>query len=105
MGVAARVALACGAAAWAGALLGLHTGAAALPPSLLPAAAGLWRRRWAWVVVAAALAGGVLSGIMASGNISDYVSSVQGLTSLQLDEFYPGHGKDSTLGAERGSIL
>lgn len=42
------------------------------------------------------LGGGVLSGIMASGSISDYVNSVQRLSCLRIDEFYPGHGRIST---------
>ena len=41
------------------------------------------------------LAGGVLPGIMGSGNISDYIKSLQKLNSLKLDEFYPGHGEIS----------
>ncbi len=41
------------------------------------------------------LAGGILSGIFASGNISDYVNSLQRLTELRLEEFYPGHGSIS----------
>jgi len=41
------------------------------------------------------LAGGVLSGILGSGNISDYINSLQRLSSLQVDEFYPGHGRIS----------
>lgn len=44
----------------------------------------------------AVLAGGVLSGIYGSGNISDYVNSVQRLSDLRVEEFYPGHGRIST---------
>ncbi|MBI5015208.1 MAG: MBL fold metallo-hydrolase [Deltaproteobacteria bacterium] len=36
--------------------------------------------------------GGALSGIFVSGSISDYVHSLQALSSLRLEEFYPGHG-------------
>ena len=42
-----------------------------------------------------ALAGGVLSGILGSGNVSDYMMSLQALSSLKLEEFYPGHGRIS----------
>lgn len=42
------------------------------------------------------LAGGVLSGIFTSGSISDYVNSLHRLSTLRIDEFYPGHGKIST---------
>jgi glyoxylase-like metal-dependent hydrolase (beta-lactamase superfamily II) len=41
------------------------------------------------------LAGGLLSGILGSGNISDYINSLQRLSSLHVDEFYPGHGRIS----------
>ncbi|SPF48695.1 conserved hypothetical protein [Syntrophobacter sp. SbD1] len=41
------------------------------------------------------MAGGVLSGILGSGNISDYISSLQRLSTLRVDEFYPGHGRIS----------
>ena len=41
------------------------------------------------------LAGGVLSGILGSGNISDYINSLQRLSALRVDEFYPGHGRIS----------
>ncbi len=44
----------------------------------------------------AVLAGGVLSGIYGSGNISDYVNSVQRLSDLRVEEFYLGHGRIST---------
>ncbi len=40
-------------------------------------------------------AGGVLSGIFASGSISDYMNSLQRLSGLRVDEIYPGHGKIS----------
>lgn len=42
------------------------------------------------------LAGGILSGIFASGSISDYMNSLQHLSALRVAEFYPGHGKIST---------
>ncbi|MDY6965518.1 MAG: MBL fold metallo-hydrolase [Halobacteriota archaeon] len=42
------------------------------------------------------LAGGTLSGIFASGSISDYMDSVQRLSALRIEEFYPGHGRIST---------
>jgi glyoxylase-like metal-dependent hydrolase (beta-lactamase superfamily II) len=38
------------------------------------------------------LAGGVLSGILGSGNISDYINSLGRLRALQVNELYPGHG-------------
>jgi glyoxylase-like metal-dependent hydrolase (beta-lactamase superfamily II) len=41
------------------------------------------------------LAGGVLSGILGSGNISDYISSLVRLNTLRVEELYPGHGKIS----------
>lgn len=46
------------------------------------------------------LAGGVLSGIYTSGNISDYVNSIERLKELKVDEFYPGHGPISKNPAE-----
>lgn len=39
--------------------------------------------------------GGTLSGIAASGNISDYMNSLQRLSSPKLEGLYPGHGKPS----------
>lgn len=42
------------------------------------------------------LGGGLLSGIYASGSISDYVNSVQRLSNLRVEELYPGHGRIST---------
>lgn len=42
------------------------------------------------------LAGGVLSGIFTSGSISDYVNSLQRLSALRIEEFFPGHGRIST---------
>ncbi len=42
------------------------------------------------------LAGGTLSGIMGSGNISDYIKSLQRLSNLKVEEMYPGHGRIST---------
>jgi hydroxyacylglutathione hydrolase len=41
------------------------------------------------------LAGGVLSGILGSGNVSDYINSLQRLSTLKVVEFYPGHGRIS----------
>ena len=40
-------------------------------------------------------AGGILSEIGPSGNISDYMNSIQRLKTLKIEEFYPGHGKMS----------
>lgn len=37
-------------------------------------------------------AGGTLSGIFGSGNISDYMNSLERLSALRVDELYPGHG-------------
>ncbi len=37
-------------------------------------------------------AGGTLSGIFTSGNISDYMNSLERLSALRVDQFYPGHG-------------
>ncbi len=42
------------------------------------------------------LAGGTLSGILGSGNISDYIKSLQRLSRLRVEEMYPGHGRIST---------
>jgi hydroxyacylglutathione hydrolase len=42
------------------------------------------------------LAGGTLSGILGSGNISDYIKSLQRLSNLKVEEMYPGHGRIST---------
>jgi len=41
------------------------------------------------------LAGGTLSGILGSGNVSDYINSLQRLSTLRVEEFYPGHGRIS----------
>ena len=41
------------------------------------------------------LAGGVISGVFASGSISDYLNSLQLLSGLQVEEIYPGHGRIS----------
>jgi len=41
------------------------------------------------------LAGGMLSGILGSGNVSDYIVSLERLSAIKVDEFYPGHGKIS----------
>lgn len=38
-------------------------------------------------------AGGTLSGIFSSGSISDYMNSLERLSSLRVDQFYPGHGR------------
>jgi hydroxyacylglutathione hydrolase len=40
-------------------------------------------------------AGGVLSAISSSGNISDYMDSLQRLSGLKVDHLYPGHGRTS----------
>lgn len=40
-------------------------------------------------------AGGTLSQIGPSGNISDYMESIERLNTLKIDEFYPGHGRTS----------
>jgi hydroxyacylglutathione hydrolase len=40
-------------------------------------------------------AGGTLSEIAVGGNVSDYVSSVRGLSNLKMKRFFPGHGKVS----------
>lgn len=41
-------------------------------------------------------AGGVLGGIFSSGNISDYISSLERLREMRLKAMFPGHGKMST---------
>lgn len=41
-------------------------------------------------------AGGTLSEIAVSGNVSDYVNSVRGLSSLKVKHIYPGHGRVSS---------
>jgi len=46
------------------------------------------------------LAGGVLPGILGSGNVSDYIESLQRLRAIKLDEIFPGHGKISETPAE-----
>ena len=38
-------------------------------------------------------AGGALSEITGSGNMSDYMNSIQRLNSLKIREIYPGHGR------------
>ena len=40
-------------------------------------------------------AGGTLSGIFSSGSISDYMNSLERLSTLRVDQFYPGHGRFS----------
>jgi len=40
-------------------------------------------------------AGGTLSEISTSGNISDYVNSLERLSNLKINELYPGHGRIS----------
>ncbi len=42
------------------------------------------------------MAGGAMGGIFGSGNISDYIATLKRLTTLRVDEFYPGHGGLST---------
>ena len=39
--------------------------------------------------------GGTLSEIGPSGNISDYMNSIQRLNTLNIEKFYPGHGRIS----------
>ena len=46
------------------------------------------------------LAGGNLTGVYGSGNISDYVNSLQRLSNLRVEELYPAHGKISTTAQE-----
>ncbi len=41
-------------------------------------------------------AGGTLSEITASGNVSDYVDSMRRLSNLKVKQLYPGHGKVSS---------
>jgi len=38
-------------------------------------------------------AGGTLSGIFSSGSISDYMNSLERLSTFRVDQFYPGHGR------------
>jgi glyoxylase-like metal-dependent hydrolase (beta-lactamase superfamily II) len=46
------------------------------------------------------LAGGALFGVHGSGNISDYLMSLEQLRWLKIDEIYPGHGRTSTSAKE-----
>lgn len=41
-------------------------------------------------------AGGTLSEIAVGGNVSDYMNSVQRLSSLKVNKIYPGHGRVSS---------
>lgn len=41
-------------------------------------------------------AGGILGGIFASGNVSDYIDSLERLRELKLRSLYPGHGRVSS---------
>jgi len=41
-------------------------------------------------------AGGTLGGIFPSGNISDYIATLQQLSCLRIRQFFPGHGRIST---------
>lgn len=41
-------------------------------------------------------ANGTLGGIFPSGNISDYIGTLQHLANMKVREIYPGHGKIST---------
>jgi hydroxyacylglutathione hydrolase len=57
-------------------------------------------------------AGGTLSGIYSSGNISDYMNSLERLSTLRVNQFYPGHGwlsnspeEDIRLGVEHARAL
>lgn len=45
---------------------------------------------------ATVFAGGTLSEIATSGNISDYVDSVERLSTLRITELCPGHGRVSS---------
>ncbi|MBF0110284.1 MAG: MBL fold metallo-hydrolase [Magnetococcales bacterium] len=45
-------------------------------------------------------AGGILGGIFSSGNISDYISSLERLREFRLTALYPGHGRMSTTPSE-----
>lgn len=45
-------------------------------------------------------AGGILGGIFASGNISDYINSLERLREFRIVGLYPGHGRMSTKPAE-----
>lgn len=45
-------------------------------------------------------AGGILSEIGPSGNISDYMQSIQRLNTLRIEELYPGHGMISRIPEE-----
>lgn len=47
--------------------------------------------------------GGTLSSIASSGNVSDYMNSLQRLSSLKVEHLYPAHGKIST--DPQGDIL
>ena len=58
------------------------------------------------------LAGGMISDICPSGSVSDYLSSLQTLRTLNVDEFYPGHGwisktpaEDMSMAVERAQAL
>jgi hydroxyacylglutathione hydrolase len=42
-------------------------------------------------------AGGTLSEIAVGGNVSDYVNSVRRLSNLKVKQFFPGHGKVSSM--------
>ena len=56
-------------------------------------------------------AGGILGGIFASGNVSDYIDSLKRLKEFRLVSMYPGHGRMSSTPEEdldrgiRGSVL
>ena len=41
-------------------------------------------------------AGGILGGIFASGNTSDYINSLERLREFRLENMYPGHGRMSS---------
>lgn len=53
-------------------------------------------RRGALFTADTIFAGGILGGIFASGNTSDYINSLERLKELRLVHLYPGHGRPST---------
>lgn len=42
------------------------------------------------------MAGGIVGGVLVSGNISDYIASLDRLSRLRIDRLLPGHGKLSS---------
>ncbi|MCF8207950.1 MAG: MBL fold metallo-hydrolase [Rhodoferax sp.] len=53
-------------------------------------------RRGALFTADTVFAGGILGGIFASGNTSDYINSLERLKELRLVRLYPGHGRPSS---------